>query len=359
MQERLTANDIQSENGHPSQDSNTILSIWNLTKIFPVKTGLVLNKTSKEIRAVDGVSFTIDRGETVGLVGESGSGKTTVGKLILGSYKLTSGSIFFHHIDMSKASPKDVISIRRKMGVIFQDPMSSLDPRMSVYEIVSEPLTINTKLSKEEKKKVVRDLLETVGLRSADSEKFPQQFSGGQRQRIAIARAVALSPELVIADEAVSALDVSVQAKIISLLTSLQKEKNLAMLFISHDLSVVKYLSHKAAVMYLGKILEYGPTKEIFSNPLHPYTIALLSSVPRPDPNYVQKRIILTGEIPSPSAPPSGCRFRTRCQYARQFCAEKEPEFREASPGHFVYCHYYEEIAMGRKNNSDLNQTIR
>jgi oligopeptide transport system ATP-binding protein len=209
-------------------------------------------------------------------------------------------------------------------------------------------------LKKAERKEKVKQLLKKVGLNPGDMQKYPQQFSGWQRQRIAIARAIALSPDLIIADEAVSALDVSVQSKIISLLMTLQKETDAAFLFIAHDLSVVKYMSQKVAVMYLGKIFEHGSTEEIFSNPLHPYTIALLSSVPRPDPDFVQKRIILSGEIPSPAAPPSGCRFRTRCPYARKFCAEEEPEFRDAGGGHFVYCHFYEEISAQRKMESDL-----
>lgn len=337
-----------------------LLSVDALTKIFLARSGLVLKKTIAEIRAVDGVSFSIERGKTLGLVGESGSGKTTVGKLILGTYKPSSGNILFGGNNLSKASKKEMRDIRKKMSVIFQDPMSSLDPRMSIYDIVAEPLTINTDTDKSAKRERVEELLQKVGLRASDIEKYPQQFSGGQRQRIAIARAIALSPELIIADEAVSALDVSVQARIISLLMSLQKETNTAFLFIAHDLSVVRYVSHNVAVMYLGKIFEYGPTAEIFANPLHPYTIALLSSVPRPDPDFPQKRIILSGEIPSPSAPPSGCRFRTRCQYARQLCTEKEPEFREGTKGHFVYCHFYEEIvALRSKNENTSNLTRR
>lgn len=332
-----------------SDQDAKLLSVNGLTKFFPVKSG-VLKRTAAEIRAVDGISFDIEKGETVGLVGESGSGKTTVGKLILGTYKPTSGVILFKGRDISKAKRRELKNIRLKLSVIFQDPFSSLDPRLSIYDIVSEPLTINTKMSRAEKRQRVTELLQKVGLKASDAENYPQQFSGGQRQRIAIARAIALNPELIIADEAVSALDVSVQSKIISLLVTLQKVSDTAILFIAHDLSVVRYLANRVAVMYLGKIFEYGPAGEIFSNPLHPYTIALLSSVPRPDPDYVQKRVILTGEIPSPTAPPSGCRFRTRCQYARDYCAENEPEFREATHGHFVYCHFYEEIAMQRKN---------
>lgn len=334
-------------------NSDTLLMVDDLTKTFPVKSGLLLRKVRAQIRAVDGISFEIRRGETLGLVGESGSGKTTVGKLILGSYKPTSGRIVFNGKDLSKLKRRELKEVRKKLSVIFQDPMSSLDPRLSVYDIVSEPLDINTKQTKGEKRKRVEELLQKVGLKASDATKYPQQFSGGQRQRIAIARAIALAPELIIADEAVSALDVSVQAKIISLLVALQRETNVAILFIAHDLSVVRYMSKKVAVMYLGKIFEYGSTREMFANPLHPYTIALLSSVPRPDPSYVQKRVILSGEIPSPSAPPSGCRFRTRCQYARKFCADKEPEFREATPGHFVYCHFYEEIGVLRKNEEN------
>jgi oligopeptide transport system ATP-binding protein len=331
----------------------SLLSVEDVTKIFPVKSGL-LRKTVAEIRAVDGISFSIERGKTLGLVGESGSGKTTVGKLVLGTYKPSSGRVLFDDKDVSQATKEGIKKIRKEMSVIFQDPLSSLDPRMSIYDIVSEPLTINTNLDKSAKREKVKELLQKVGLRASDMEKYPQQFSGGQRQRIAIARSIALSPELIIADEAVSALDVSVQAKIINLLLSLQKETNTAFLFIAHDLSVVRYVSHYVAVMYLGKIFEYGPTSEIFANPLHPYTIALLSAIPRPDPDTLQNRIILSGEIPSASSPPSGCRFRTRCQYAKQLCEEKEPEFREATKGHFVYCHFYEEIQSARRKEKSV-----
>ena len=334
-----------------SKDGKPLLAVDQLVKIFPVKSGLIVKKTTAEIHAVEGISFSIAKGETLGLVGESGSGKTTVGKLILGTLKPSSGRILFDGMDLSKAKKNSMREIRTKMSIIFQDPMSSLDPRMSVYAILAEPLEINTKLSKSDRKDRVRELLQIVGLRPSDMEKYPQQFSGGQRQRIAIARAIALSPDLIIADEAVSALDVSVQSKIISLLMDLQKKTDTAFLFIAHDLSVVRYVSHKVAVMYLGKIFEYGSTEDIFSNPLHPYTIALLSSVPRPDPDYVQERIVLSGEIPSPSAPPSGCRFRTRCPYAKKLCADKEPDFRDAGRNHFVYCHFYEEIAEQRKRD--------
>lgn len=271
-------NEPETATSNGSETFQTILEVTNLKKLFPVKSGILVKKTVGKIHAVDGVSFSVEKGKTLGIVGESGSGKTTIGKLVLGFHKPTSGKIIFNNMDFGQITGDGLKELRKKMSVIFQDPMSSLDPRMTVYAIVAEPLDVNTDLSKSAKIERVKDLLLKVGLRPADMQKYPQQFSGGQRQRIAIARALALSPELIIADEAVSALDVSIQAKIIDLLMSLQKETNTAFLFIAHDLSIVRRVSHNVAVMYLGKIFEYGSSEAIFSNPLHPYTIALLRS---------------------------------------------------------------------------------
>ncbi|MEM1994769.1 MAG: dipeptide ABC transporter ATP-binding protein [Nitrososphaerales archaeon] len=328
-----------------------ILQIKDLKKYFPITKGVILKKTLGYVKAVDGVSFSIERGETFGLVGESGSGKSTIGRLIVGLLQPTSGSIFFDKVDLTKINKKEFQNIRRRMSMIFQDPFTSLDPRKNVMQIIAEPLIIHTDMEREKREEIVYQLLERVGLRQEDAFKYPHQFSGGQRQRIAIARALTLSPDLIIADEAVSALDVSVQAKIINILMSLQKELNLTYLFIAHDLSVVCHISHKVGVMYLGKLVEVGSKSAIFQDPLHPYTQALLEAVPVPDPNIMVAKglMVLKGEIPSPINPPSGCRFHPRCPYATKRCTEEEPTLIDNGENHLAACHYTDEIKSKRK----------
>lgn len=330
---------------------NTLLEVKDLRKYFPITKGVVLKKTLGYVKAVDGVGFSIKRGETFGLVGESGSGKSTVARLIVGLLKPTSGSIFFDGADLTKLSRKEFQKVRRRIGMIFQDPFSSLDPRKNVLQIITEPLVIHTNMGREEREEIAYRLLERVGLRREDAFRYPHQFSGGQRQRIAIARALALSPDLIIADEPVSALDVSVQAKIINILMNLQKDLNLTYLFIAHDLSVVWHISHRVGVMYLGKLVEVGSKSDVFQDPLHPYTQALLASVPVPDPNVMMTRemMVLKGEIPSPINPPSGCRFHPRCPYATNRCAEEEPLLLDNGGGHLAACHYVDEIKLKRR----------
>ena len=328
---------------------DNILEARNLVKHFPVTKGFLFKKNIGAVRAIDDISFTIEKGETVGLVGESGSGKSTTANVVLRLIEPTSGSIFFEGKDISHTKAKDLKSYRKRTGLVFQDPYSSLDPRKNVSKIISEPMAIHNWGNKEERKSLVNNLLEQVGLRSSDGRKFPHQFSGGQRQRIAIARALALTPSLVVADEAVSALDVSVQAKILNLFLDIQKEYNLSYLFITHDLSVLRHVGDKVVVMYLGKIMEYGTVDDIFEDPKHPYTKALLQAIPIPDPRKMKGRIFvpMTGEIPSPINPPSGCRFRTRCPYAAPKCSEEVPPLEKIDTKHYVSCHYWKQISEG------------
>lgn len=317
-----------------------ILSVQDLKKHFPIKGGII-QRTIGHVKAVDGVSFDIYKGETLGIVGESGCGKSTTGRAIIRLFENSGGHVYFKGEDINKLSRKDMRALRPKMQMIFQDPYSSLNPRMTVGQIVGEALEDHgiIKDKKELRKKVIKTI-EDCGLASYHIDRYPHEFSGGQRQRIGIARALALDPEFIIADEPVSALDVSIQAQIINLLMDLQKERGLTYLFISHDLSVVEHISTRVGVMYLGSMVELSPSKELYKNPLHPYTQALLSAAPVPDPTAKRDRIILKGDIPSPSNPPSGCKFHTRCPYVMDVCKKDVPEFKDRGEGHFVACHY-------------------
>lgn len=314
-----------------------ILEIKNLTKFFPVRKGIG-NDAKLFVKAVDNVSFSIGRGETLGLVGESGCGKTTVGRTILRLYEPTSGSILFEEKDITKA---DMKPLRRKMQMIFQDPYASLNPRMTVSDIIGEPMDIHHLEKGEQRREKIFSLLEMVGLNKEQANRYPHEFSGGQRQRIGIARALAVQPEFIVCDEPISALDVSIQAQIVNMLEDLQKSLGLTYLFIAHDLSMVKHISNRVGVMYLGKLVELASSSELYEKPTHPYTRALLSAIPVADPNESKKRerIILEGDVPSPINPPSGCRFRTRCSYVMKKCSEEEPVFKEVAPGHFCACH--------------------
>ncbi len=302
------------------------------------------------IRAVDGVTLTIGRGETVGLIGESGSGKSTIGRAVIGLLSPTSGQVLMDGVDVWKLPRRDQQSYRSRIQVIFQDPSEALDPRMTVAASIAEPLRIRDGRKRDEHRRIVDDLLDKVGLDVSHGDRRPHQLSGGQKQRVNIARSLVLEPDLIVCDEVVSALDVSIQAEILNLFAKLQRERDLGYLFISHDLSVVAHVSHRVAVMYLGKLVEVGPTDQVIRKPRHPYTQALLAAQPQAVPSYrrIPRPTRLTGDIPSPAAPPSGCRFRTRCPYAQPRCADEVPEFREFDDGHRVACHYLDEIATGR-----------
>ncbi len=321
----------------------SIIEVRNVKKYFFLRKGLFSRKQDV-VRAVDDVSFEIERGMTTGLVGESGSGKTTLGRVILRLLEPTDGKVFFKGVDLFSLSRRKMRNLRRRMQIIFQDPYTSLNPRMTVGDIIAEPLRIHGIVKRRELKERVIEIMERVGLRGSDYNRYPHEFSGGQRQRIGIARAIAPVPEFVVADEPVSALDVSIQAQILNLLIELQKEYKLTYLFISHDLRIVRYVCDEIVVMYLGKIVERAKKDELFSNPLHPYTRALLSAVPVVDPQTKRRRIILSGEVPSPINIPPGCSFHPRCPYAESVCKELFPELREIKPGHFVSCHLAEKI---------------
>ncbi|MCI6693237.1 MULTISPECIES: ABC transporter ATP-binding protein [unclassified Clostridium] len=323
--------------------SNEILiEVKNLKKYFPVKNEF-LGGEKKFVKAVDGVSFNIRKGETFGLVGESGCGKSTLGRSITRLYDITEGDILFEGTNIAKLSKKEMNSFYRKIQTIFQDPYSSLNPNMTVRELVNEPLALHTKLSKDERNKKIKKLLEMVGLSESDMDKFPYEFSGGQRQRIGVARAISTEPDFILCDEPISALDVSIQAQVVNMLEDLQKELKLTYLFVAHDLSMVKHISDRIGVMYLGKIVEISDSNELYKNPLHPYTKALLSAIPIADPKKAKKSEIslIKGDVPSPIDIPTGCRFHTRCPYATEKCKIVEPEMKEIEKNHFVSCHLY------------------
>jgi oligopeptide transport system ATP-binding protein len=319
-----------------------LLEVANLVKHFPIKSGILFDRVVGQVRAVDDVSFDVRRGETLGLVGESGCGKSTLCRTLLRLIEPTSGSIQFEGSDLVDLGRSDLRSARRDMQMIFQDPYASLNPRKRVGQIVGDPIALNGLASGDEMKEQVQELLELVGLSTEHYNRYPHEFSGGQRQRIGIARALALRPKLIVADEPVSALDVSIQAQIINLLDELQEKLGLTYIFVAHDLGVVRHVADRIAVMYLGKIVEIGPAEEVYSNPVHPYTEALLSAVPIPDPraNAERKERILEGDVPSPANPPPACRFHTRCPYATEICSEVEPELVEHRRAQWAACHH-------------------
>lgn len=317
-----------------------LLEVNNLKKYFPI-TGGVLRRTTGYVKAVENISFTLEQGETLGIVGESGSGKSTLGRTIMRLLDPTEGQIVFQGKDISNLSRRELRSSRKDMQMVFQDPYASLNQRMTIRQLLDEPLYIHTKDSSEKRLEQVKELLDVVGLSPEAIHRYPHEFSGGQRQRIGIARALAIHPQLIIADEPVSALDVSIQSQIINLLMDLQDKYKLSYLFIAHDLSVVKHISHRVGVMYLGQLMELAPKKELFGKPLHPYTQVLLSAIPKPDPDATRERIILKGDIPNAANLPSGCPFHTRCPKAEAVCKEVKPDYKEVAAEHFVACHLY------------------
>ena len=344
MSEKENSVKIDTDFTPVEYDPQYILMVNNLKKYFPIKKGFI-SHTVGHVKAVDGVTFNLKRGTTMGLVGESGCGKTTTGRTILRlSGEKTAGQVLFNGKEVYDLSNKELRDLRTKMQIIFQDPFSSLQPRMPVGEIIGEAVREHHLVSKAEYNDYIDKVMDDCGLQSFQKDRYPHEFSGGQRQRICIARALALNPEFVVCDEPVSALDVSIQAQIINLLKELQEKRNLTYLFISHDLSVVEHISDSVGVMYLGNLVEYGTTEEIFNNPLHPYTQALFSAIPIPDPTCKMNRIVLEGSIPSPANPPKGCKFHTRCSKCSEICKHKAPVQKEIEPGHFVVCHLYDHM---------------
>lgn len=331
---------VEKQHEASAQRSDYVLEVKNLKQYFPIKAGL-MQRVVGYVKAVDGISFSIQRGKTMGLVGESGCGKTTVGKTILRLNQKTSGEVIFNGKEIFSLNKKEMRSLRPKMQIIFQDPYSSLSPRLPVSEIIGEAVKEHSIVPAREYDDHLDNIMKSCGLEPYHKDRYPHEFSGGQRQRICIARALALNPEFVVCDEPVSALDVSIQAQIINLLKDLQEKFKLTYLFISHDLSVVEHISDHVGVMYLGDLVEYGSKIHIFKNPLHPYTQALLSAAPVPDPSAKMNRIILEGSIPSPANPPAGCKFHTRCREAMEICKTVPPQVREIEPGHKVVCHLY------------------
>ncbi len=334
----------------PEQKNQRLLEVNDLKKYFPIKRGL-LKRTVGHVKAVDGVSLYVNEGETLGLVGESGCGKTTSGRCILRAIEPTDGEILFNDpdtgwVNLRELEQEDLIRVRQHMQIIFQDPYSSLNPRMTLLQLVGEPLVINHGIRGKALEDRVAELLKSVGLRPEYLRRYPHAFSGGQRQRIGVARALALNPRFIVCDEPVSALDVSVQAQILNLLRELQENLDLTYLFVAHDLSVVRHIADRVAVMYVGKLVEMGETDEIYPGPRHPYTEALMTAVPRPDPRASKDRIVLEGEVADPANPPSGCYFHPRCRYAEPICAAEPPVLREITEGHFVSCHRAEELSL-------------
>lgn len=327
-----------------SENTNILLETKNLSKYFTGKKGL-LNRQPAQVKAVDHVSLTVNKGETLGLVGESGCGKSTLGRTILRLIPATEGQVLYNGEDILTYDKKKMWEMRRKLQIIFQDPYSSLNPRMTVYDLISAPLEVYKVGTKEERREMVEEILQEVGLDKQYLNRFPHEFSGGQRQRIGIARALILNPEFVVCDEAVSALDVSVRAQVLNLMRNMQQKKNLTYLFISHDLSVVRHISDRIAVMYLGSVVEVAEKAQLYSNPMHPYTKALLSAIPLPDVKKKRQRIILEGDVPSAYNPPSGCKFHTRCPYATDRCRQEAPVLQEVEKGHKAACHRALELA--------------
>jgi oligopeptide/dipeptide ABC transporter ATP-binding protein len=328
-----------------NSQNDYLVEARNLVKYYPIRGGVFLKEVAA-VKAVDDVSLTIRSGETMGLVGESGCGKTTFGRAILRLEEPTAGEVIFKGRNLLVCDSKEMRGLRKQMQIIFQDPFSSLNPRKTIAQIIGEPLLVHGMKNRKHREERVLYLLDVVGLRPEQMRRYPHMFSGGQRQRIGVARALALNPELIVCDEAVSALDVSIQAQVLNLLKDLQQEFGLTYLFISHDLHVVEHISDRVAVMYLGKIVELAPSKDLYKRPLHPYSQALLSASPMPDPKRKHKRIILKGDVPSPIDPPSGCRFHTRCIYARDLCNRKEPALREIESRHMSACHFAGEVGV-------------